>query len=143
MYQNYHIAKSLSDASFYAFKQRMKYKGEKYGKNVIEIGGFDTWSRQCSLCGNIKHDLRLPDGVYHWEVCDLTIDRYYNASKNIKKMGLIKLRLVQSAYKSANTATSGLCGIYLYRQMSVDESGSSKALAEVKLNGIDECKKCE
>jgi transposase len=56
-------------------------------------------------------------------VCGLIIDRDYNASKNIRKIGLIKVGLVQPA-------TLGMHGIYPYMQMSVVESGSSDALAE-------------
>ena len=58
------------------------------------------------------------------------IDRDYNASINIRKMGLIKVGLVQSEFTPVEIATSGLHGIYPYRQMSVVEPGSSDASAE-------------
>ena len=58
------------------------------------------------------------------------IDRDYNASINIRKMGLIKIGLVQSEFTPVEIATSGLSGIYPYRQMSVVESGRSHASAE-------------
>ncbi|PMP73623.1 MAG: transposase [Aciduliprofundum sp.] len=130
MMQNHHIAKSIGDVSFYAFKEKLKYKAEKYGKNVIEIGRFDPSSKICSRCGNIKHDLKLSDRIYHCNICGLTIDRDLNAAKNIRKMGLIKVGLVQSESTPVEIATSGLHGIYPYRQMSVYESGSSEASAE-------------
>ncbi|MGC8631432.1 MAG: zinc ribbon domain-containing protein [Thermoprotei archaeon] len=44
--QNY-IAKSISDVSFYAFRQRLKYKAAKYGKSIIKIGRFDPSSKIC------------------------------------------------------------------------------------------------
>jgi len=127
MQQNHHIAKSITDVSFYNFKQKLMYKADKYGKNIILIGRFDPSSKLCSKCGNIKHDLKLSDRIYHCNVCGLIMDRDYNASKNIKKIGLIKVGLVQSEFTPVETATSGLCGIYPYRQMSVVESGSSEA----------------
>ena len=130
MQQNHHIAKSISDVSFYAFKQKLKWKAEKYGKNIVEIGRFDPSSKLCSRCGNIKHDLRLWDRIYHCGVCGLSIDRDYNASINIRKMGLIKIGLVQSESTPVEIATSGLSGTYPYRQMSVAESGISHASAE-------------
>ncbi len=130
MMQNHHIAKSLSDVSFYSFKQKLLYKAEKYGKNIIEIGRFDPSSKICSRCGNIKHDLKLSDRIYHCDVCGLTIDRDHNASKNIRKIGLIKVGSVRSELTPVEIATSGLYGIYPYRQMSVVEAGSSDALAE-------------
>ncbi|PYB67908.1 hypothetical protein DMB44_06705, partial [Thermoplasma sp. Kam2015] len=129
MMQNHRISKSISDVSFYSFKQKLEWKSEKYGKNIIEIGRFDPSSKICSRCGNIKHDLKLSDRIYHCDVCGLTIDRDHNASKNIRKIGLIKVGLVQPEYTPVEIATSGLCGIYPYRQRSVVESGSSEALA--------------
>ena len=128
--KNHHIAKSIGDASFYNFKQKLLWKADKYGKNIILIGRFEPSSKLCSKCGNIKHDLKLSDRIYHCNVCGLTMDRDHNASKNIKKIGLIKVGLVQPESTPVEIATSGLHGIYPYRQMSVAESGSSYALAE-------------
>ncbi|MGC8716066.1 MAG: RNA-guided endonuclease InsQ/TnpB family protein [Thermoplasmata archaeon] len=95
MMQNHHIAKSIGDVSFYAFKEKVEWKAIKYGKNIIEIGRFEPSSKICSKCGNIKHDLKLSDRIYHCNVCGLIMDRDLNASKNIKKIGLIKVGLVQ------------------------------------------------
>jgi len=97
---------------------------------VVKIGKFDPSSRMCSKCGSIKHDLKLSDRTYNCDICGLTMDRDHNASKNIKKIGLIKVGLAQPESTPVEIATSGLHGIYPYRQMSVVESGSSKALAE-------------
>ncbi|PYB68193.1 transposase [Thermoplasma sp. Kam2015] len=130
MMQNHHISKSLSDVSFYSFKQKLEWKAEKYGKNIIEIGRFDPSSKICSRCGNVKHDLKLSDRIYHCNVCGLTIDRDLNAAKNIRKIGLIKVGSVRSEFTPVEIATSGLYGIYPYRQRSVVESGSSDASAE-------------
>jgi len=130
MQQNHHIAKSIGDASFYNFKQKLLWKADKYGKNIVELGRFDPSSKLCSNCGNLKKDLKLSDRIYHCDVCGVTMDRDYNAARNIRKMGLIKVGLVQPESTPVEIATSGLHGIYPYRQMSVVESGSSEALAE-------------
>ena len=130
MQQNHHIAKSIGDASFYNFKQKLLWKADRFGKNLVEIGRFDPSSKLCSNCGNLKKDLKLSDRIYHCDVCGVTLDRDYNASRNIRKMGLIKVGLVQPESTPVETATSGLRGIYPYRQMSVVEAGSSEASAE-------------
>jgi len=130
MQQNHHIAKSIGDASFYNFKQKLLWKADGFGKNIVEIGSFDPSSKLCSRCGNLKKDLKLSDRIYHCDVCGVTMDRDYNAARNIRKMGLIKVGLVQPESTPVEIATSGLHGIYPYRQMSVAESGSSEALAE-------------
>ncbi|MGC8547371.1 MAG: RNA-guided endonuclease InsQ/TnpB family protein, partial [Thermoplasmata archaeon] len=108
MMQNHHIAKSISDVSFYSFKHKLEWKTMKYGKDLILIGMFDPSSKLCSKCGSIKHDLKLSDRIYRCGVCGLVIDRDLNASKNIKKIGLIKVGLVQSEYTPVEIATSGL-----------------------------------
>ncbi|PYB67953.1 hypothetical protein DMB44_06590 [Thermoplasma sp. Kam2015] len=91
-------------------KQKLKWKVEKYGKNIIEIGRLDPSSKICSSCGNIKHDLKLSDRIYHCNVCGLTIDRDLNATKNIRKIGVIKVGSVRSEYTPVEIATSGLYG---------------------------------
>jgi putative transposase len=45
-------------------------------------------SQTCSSCGNIKHELKLSDRIYHCNVCSLTIDRDLNASINVLKAGM-------------------------------------------------------
>ena len=52
------------------------------------------------------------------------MDRDYNSSRNIRRMGLIKVGLVQPESTPVETATSGLHG-NPYTQMSVVEAGSS------------------
>ncbi|MGC8631608.1 MAG: RNA-guided endonuclease InsQ/TnpB family protein, partial [Thermoprotei archaeon] len=59
-----HLAKAITDASWYAFKQELKWKAEKYGKNLVKIGRFDPSSKLCSRCGSVKHDLTLSDRAY-------------------------------------------------------------------------------
>ncbi|MGC9294945.1 MAG: hypothetical protein ACP5E8_06715 [Thermoplasmata archaeon] len=51
MQQNYYIAKNLSYVFFYIFNQRMKYKGEKYGKNVTEL---NMLTRRQSFAQNVE-----------------------------------------------------------------------------------------
>ena len=67
------------------------YKMEWRKAELIEIGKFDPSSKMCSKCGNMKHDLKLSDRIYHCEVCCLTMDRDLNAAINILHMGLIKV----------------------------------------------------
>jgi transposase len=55
------------------------------------------------------------------------MDRDFNASRNIRKIGMMKVGLVQSEFTPVETATSGLHGpllLYPYKQMPVVEAGS-------------------
>ncbi len=123
MMKNHHIAKSVADVSLYAFKQKLQWKCDKYGKNLVEIGRFDPSSKMCSKCGNIKRDLKISDRTYKCDICGLTIDRDLNAAINIQAFGSIKIGLVRSESTPAEIATSGLHGIYPYKQKSINESG--------------------
>ncbi len=124
MQQNHHMAKHIADASWHKFRVKLEWKTEIYGKNLIKIGRFDPSSKLCSDCGNLKHDLELSDRIYRCDTCGLAIDRDYNASRNITKIGMIKVGLVQPEFTPVEIATSGMHGIYPYRQMSIIESGS-------------------
>ena len=88
--KNRHLAKSIGDASWNRIIQYTTYKAESAGAVVVPINPMHT-SQKCSKCGNIKHDLKLSDRIYHCEVCGLTMDRDLNAAINILHMGLIKV----------------------------------------------------
>ena len=90
MIRNHHLAKSIAGASWGRIVQYTMYKAESAGTVVILVDPMHT-SRKCSKCGNIKHDLKLSDRIYHCEVCGLTLDRDLNAAINIRNMGLIKI----------------------------------------------------
>ncbi len=123
MMRLHNLAKSVADVSLYAFKQKLQWKCDKYGKNVVEIGRFDPSSKMCSKCGNIKHDLKMSDRTYECDVCGLKVDRDLNAAINILTFGSIKVGLVRSELTPVEIATSSLNGIYPYKQGSVYESG--------------------
>jgi len=133
MMHSHRLPKGIGDASLYAFKLKLKWKVEGYGRNMIEIGRFDPSSKLCSQCGNIKHGLKPSDRTYRCDVCGLVIDRDYNASRNIRRMDLIKVGLVQPEFTPVEIATSGPYGICPYGRMSAFEAGSSDASAEGRL----------
>jgi putative transposase len=106
MVQNHHIAKSIIDQGWYQFKQMLQYKLQWRNANLVEIGRFDPSSKLCSNCGNIKHDLKLSDRVYHCDVCGLTMDRDINAAINIRNIGLIKIGQGMPEFTPVESATT-------------------------------------
>lgn len=88
MQQNGSLAKSISDASWNEFVRMLKYKGEWYGKNIIEIGMFEPSSKTCSNCGFHHKELALSDRTWHCDNCGAHHDRDINAAINIKNIGL-------------------------------------------------------
>ena len=90
MVKHHHLAKSIGDASWNTLVQYTTYKAESAGAVVVLVDPRYT-SRECSRCGNIKHDLKLSDRIYHCNACGLTMDRDENAAINIRNRGIAKV----------------------------------------------------
>ena len=88
MLSNHKLAKSISDASFYAFRSMLEYKCKWYGKELVIIDRFYPSSKTCSKCGWKKTDLKLSDRIFECENCGNKIDRDLNAAINIERMGV-------------------------------------------------------
>ncbi|MGC8506348.1 MAG: RNA-guided endonuclease InsQ/TnpB family protein [Thermoplasmata archaeon] len=91
MVKNHRMAKSIIDAGWNQIIQYTTYKAESAGNVVILVNPMHT-SQECSKCGNIKHDLKLSDRIYHCNSCSLTIDRDVNAAINIERKGMDKIK---------------------------------------------------
>lgn len=90
MIKNHNIAKSMSDAGWDRIVEYTTYKAESAGSTVLLIDP-KHMSQKCSQCGNIKHELKLTDRIYHCDMCNLTVDRDLNAAINIRNIGLMKV----------------------------------------------------
>ncbi|OQC43557.1 MAG: putative transposase [Bacteroidetes bacterium ADurb.Bin028] len=87
MSQALNFGKSVSDNGWGMFSTMLKYKTELAGKQLIKVDKFFPSSKTCSVCGCIKHDLKLSDRTYICDDCGTSIDRDLNASINIKTFG--------------------------------------------------------
>lgn len=98
MMKNHHYAKSISDAGFRLFIQKMQSKCSLLGKKCILVSPNNT-SRICSNCGvkNKEFD-KLTDNewlaVREWTcpTCHEHHSRDLNAAKNILNRGIQKLK---------------------------------------------------
>jgi len=90
MVKNHKLAQSISDAGWGEFIRQLKYKGDWYGKNVIEIGRFEPSSKTCNECGVVNETLTLSDREWACASCLTVHDRDLNAAINIKNIGLKK-----------------------------------------------------
>jgi len=91
MLKNRKLSKSISDASWYQFKTFLKYKVERLGKKIIEIGMFEPSSKTCSVCGYKNEDLELSDREWVCPECGTVHDRDINAAINIRQFGIEQL----------------------------------------------------
>lgn len=91
MTKNKKLARDILDVGMGEFFRVLKYKCEWTGKHFVEIGRFDATSKLCSCCGWKKENLTLSDRTFYCEKCNNSLDRDYNASLNIAKLGFQKL----------------------------------------------------
>lgn len=89
MVLNHKLAKSIHDVGWGMFVNMLEYKTYFQSKTLIKVGRFFPSSQ---LCSNPDCDGRklmpLKLRTYVCEKCNTTIDRDYNASKNIELEGI-------------------------------------------------------
>ncbi|MCU0541178.1 MAG: transposase [Oscillatoriaceae cyanobacterium Prado104] len=86
MVKNHHLAKSISDASWYQFTQWLKYFAKIYGRIVIAVPPHNT-TVDCSVCGT-KVKKTLSTKTHKCSKCGIILDRDLNAALNILAKGL-------------------------------------------------------
>jgi len=80
------LRKNIQIASWNQFQSILSYKAEEADKKLVLIDPRNT-SKECSKCGNIKDTLPLKTRIYSCTKCGLKLDRDFNASLNIKRLG--------------------------------------------------------
>ncbi|MEE3715941.1 transposase [Tumidithrix elongata RA019] len=86
MVKNHHLAKSISDASWYQFTQWLDYYGKIWDKAVVAVSPSYT-SQDCSNCGyRVKKSLSTR--THSCPKCGIEICRDTNAAINILKKGM-------------------------------------------------------
>ena len=86
--KNKHLSKSVQEQNFYKFRALLTYKAERSGIKLIIADRFYPSSKTCSCCGTVKSDLKLKDRVFKCNSCGKVIDRDYNASLNLCRLGI-------------------------------------------------------
>ena len=94
MSQCLNFGKSVGDNAWGMFTTFLKYKLENEGKLLVRVDKWFPSSKTCHYCGEIKKELGLSEREWTCESCGCTIDRDYNASKNIRDEGLRLLALI-------------------------------------------------
>ena len=89
MIKSHHLAKSISDVSWYEITRQLEYKSKWNGREYVKIDTFYASSQLCSDCGYQNTDTK-DLAVREWEcpVCGAKHDRDINAAKNILAEGL-------------------------------------------------------
>lgn len=92
------IAKGIADVAWRDFLDKLNYKAENAGRQVIKINPAYT-SQTCSKC-YCRKKLSLGDRIFQCDTCGQTINRDLNASLNILRLGLesfgLQVRLIEA-----------------------------------------------
>ena len=86
MVHNHCLAKSIHDASWSGFFDKLFAKAAEAGRIALKVNPAYT-SQDCSRCHH-RQKMPLSSRVYHCPCCLLEIDRDLNAAMNIKAVGL-------------------------------------------------------
>jgi len=81
MVHNKHLSKSILDAGWGYFRQRLSVRAAEAGRTVVEVNPAHT-SKTCSRCGSLFADLTLADRWVECK-CGLSLDRDHNAAINV------------------------------------------------------------
>jgi putative transposase len=86
MMHNHCLAKSIADASWSGFFDKLFSKAEEAGRTAIKVNPAYT-SQDCSRCHH-RQSMPLSERTYHCPCCLLSTDRDLNAARNILGLGL-------------------------------------------------------
>ena len=118
MVKNPCLAKSINDASWYHFRIWIEYFGKVFQRVTVAVNPQYT-SQECSSCGEIvKKTLSTRTHVCK---CGCTLDRYFNAARNILNRGLGTVGHTETFALDASNAlgelTSTFAGEILHQQV--------------------------
>lgn len=104
MLKNHNLAKSIQELSLSEFKNKLKYKSEWYGRDIIEIDRFYPSSKLCNCCGHKYKDLKLSQREWVCSSCGTKHDRDINAAINIENEGrrILKIGLSSPEFTLAD-----------------------------------------
>ena len=88
---------AVRDTGFGMFRELLRYKLERQGKQLIEVGRFVPTTRVCSACGAVNESLPPRSRRWACPVCGAVHGRGVNAAANIKARGLAQYQAAEAA----------------------------------------------
>lgn len=114
MMKNKHLSKAIQQQIWREFRRQIEYKCAWNNIELIIADRFFPSSKLCSVCGEVKKDLKLSDRTYICN-CGNVIDRDFNAAINLREygkfrdtdtlVGNLRLRRVQGPVSNNSEST--------------------------------------
>ena len=87
MLKNRKLSRAISDLGWRSFRDMLKAKSERYGRDFRVISRWEPTTQKCSCCGQIGGKKELSVREWTCLFCGEIHDRDVNAAKNIKVAG--------------------------------------------------------
>ena len=84
MLSNRHLARCISDMSFYEFRRQLEYKAKMLGRVIVVASRWFASSKLCSVCGRKHEALTLSVREWICSECGTCHNRDVNAAINLK-----------------------------------------------------------
>jgi len=81
MLKNRRLAKNISDAGWRMFKTLLEYKADRYGREIVVIGRWESTSQRCSSCRHLDGKKSLAIRRWTCSACGAEHDHDINAAK--------------------------------------------------------------
>jgi len=78
-------------SGFGTFRECLRYKLERQGKQLILLDRYLPTTRTCSVCGTVREAVHYRENTWTCPRCGAVHDREVNAAKNIKAKGLAQI----------------------------------------------------
>ena len=92
---------NVLESGYGMFRECLRYKLERQGKQLISIERYTPTTRTCSACGLLQDEVSHKEKTWVCPKCGTTHDREINAAQNIKAKGLNQYFASQELHKSA------------------------------------------
>lgn len=87
---------AIHDTGFGMFREMLRYKLARQGKQLLEVGRFTPTTKVCSVCGSVNEGLSPRARRWTCPACGAMHGRGKNAAANIKVQGLAQCQAPQT-----------------------------------------------
>jgi putative transposase len=117
-------ARAIHDVAFSEVRRQLTYKGDWYGKILIEVDRWYPSSKTCSACRHTVDGLRLDERRWGCPACGSWHDRDVNAARNLLAEGL--RQLAGRDDRDLRVDAGGACPEEILEQVLAEEARSGR-----------------